>query len=229
VATQTGPVPVILFDLDNTLYDRSAAYRLWAHGFVRRHALEPSEVDWLCAADGDGFVSRPEVWDRTRERFGLERSVEGLIANYHADFLEVLTPDETIQGALGSLTDAGWRIGIVTNGPDLFHRHKAEALGILPLVQAFCASEAVGFAKPDPRIFRAAIAAAAATPTVRDLEARWMVGDHPEADIAGGRALGLRTAWIRRNRTWDPRDGDAPSLVADHAVEVIDTLLEATI
>ncbi|MEV7806919.1 HAD hydrolase-like protein [Microbispora sp. NPDC088329] len=29
-------------------------------------------------------------------------------------------------------------------------------------------------------------------------EGGWMIGDNPTADIAGGRAVGLRTIWINR-------------------------------
>jgi len=30
-----------------------------------------------------------------------------------------------------------------------------------------------------------------------------MIGDAPDADIAGGRNAGLRTVWMRRGREWN--------------------------
>src|SRR5260370_38543123 len=45
-----------------------------------------------------------------------------------------------------------------------------------------------------------------------------MVGDSPEADVAGGQAAGLQTAWIRRGRVW-PVDDPLPDLRVDTVAE----------
>lgn len=46
-----------------------------------------------------------------------------------------------------------------------------------------------------------------------------MVGDHPAADIAGARAVGLKTGWVSRGKEW-PADMTAPTLTASTAAEV---------
>ena len=51
-----------------------------------------------------------------------------------------------------------------------------------------------------------------------------MVGDHPTADISGGRAAGLKTGWVSRGKDW-PIDIAAPDLSAATAAEVIDAVV----
>jgi FMN phosphatase YigB (HAD superfamily) len=45
-----------------------------------------------------------------------------------------------------------------------------------------------------------------------------MVGDSPEADVAGGQAAGIQTAWIRRGRLWTG-DDPMPDLLVDSVSE----------
>ena len=92
----------------------------------------------------------------------------------------------------------GWRHVVVSNHvpelPDL-----VAALG-LPFDRVVT-SGAVGWEKPNPRIFEAALSVAG----VAAGEA-WMVGDNPVADVAGAAAVGIRGVLVRT-------DG-APGLVA---------------
>jgi FMN phosphatase YigB (HAD superfamily) len=60
-------------------------------------------------------------------------------------------------------------------------------------VDSVCISGAEGFRKPDQRIFALAAERAGA-----QLTSGWMIGDNPQADIAGGRDAGLRTVWLSR-------------------------------
>jgi putative hydrolase of the HAD superfamily len=70
-----------------------------------------------------------------------------------------------------------------------------------------CARD-TGFAKPDPRIFRAA-ADCLGVPPANILH----VGDDPALDVAGARDAGLRTAWInRRGEPWPEALGAEPDL-----------------
>jgi putative hydrolase of the HAD superfamily len=49
----------------------------------------------------------------------------------------------------------------------------------------------VGAAKPDPRMFQAAMVAAGVSPA-----AAIHIGDHPEQDVAAAAAVGMRTIWV---------------------------------
>jgi HAD superfamily hydrolase (TIGR01509 family) len=87
---------------------------------------------------------------------------------------------------LRSLRARGVRVAAVSNvGFDL--RPVLAGLGLLELLDACVLSFEVGAAKPDPRMFAAALAALDASPAET-----LMVGDHPEAD-GGAAALGIST------------------------------------
>src|SRR5436305_5218150 len=99
---------------------------------------------------------------------------------------------EDAQPALRELRGRGLRLVVVSNWdyalPDVLAR-----IGLLELVDAVVASAAVGAAKPDPRIFQAALARAGCAPT----EALH-IGDSPEKDVAGAEAAGIPALLLDR-------------------------------
>ncbi|WP_275411746.1 HAD family hydrolase [Winogradskya humida] len=78
-----------------------------------------------------------------------------------------------------------------------------------------------GVRKPDRRIFE--LGAEAAGRSLAD--GGWMIGDHPEYDIAGGAAAGLRTVWLRRGRPWPESLPIRPTRTADDCATAILDLL----
>jgi FMN phosphatase YigB (HAD superfamily) len=218
---------VVLFDLDNTLFDRAKTYRKWAHQYVAKMGFDHAEVEWFCEIDQDGFADRRTVWSAAKDKFVLSQSVDELAASCRSDYLDLCRPDETVLAALRSLREQGWRIGIVTNGPVPHQAVKAERLGLLPMVDAFCASGELGIEKPDRRIFDEAIRRCTGTDPLND-HTSWMVGDAPIPDIFGGRAAGLRTMWLHRDRSWDPDDGEAPDVTVSSPVDAVNEILSDT-
>jgi putative hydrolase of the HAD superfamily len=99
--------------------------------------------------------------------------------------------------ALTQLRDLGLGLVVVSNWdcslPDVLDR-----VGLLTLVDHVVTSAEVGAAKPDPRVFKAALAAArcGAAEAVH-------VGDSPVADVEGARAAGIRACLLARGGTGD--------------------------
>jgi putative hydrolase of the HAD superfamily len=93
--------------------------------------------------------------------------------------------------ALQALEHAGWVHVICSNHvpelPQLVH-----ALGLADCVKRVVSSALVGWEKPNPAIYRAALEGLA-----RPSEA-WMAGDNYEADVAGPQHLGIRGILVRR-------------------------------
>jgi HAD superfamily hydrolase (TIGR01549 family) len=210
--------PLALFDLDNTLVDRQAAFVRWAERFASDQNLAPGAVEFLVEVDGDGFASRETVFGSTRERYRLEQSVGDLIAEYRASYLEFFGPDPAVTLAVEALRSEGWRVGVVTNGPST-QRGKLERIGLIELIDGLCISDEIGAAKPDRAIFEEAVrrcSASGARP-----EPVWMVGDTPIPDILGGHEAGLRTIWMHRGRTWPLSDlhPDRTAATIEDAVE----------
>ena len=213
--------PLALFDLDNTLVDRQAAFVRWAECFVEEQHLAADAVAFLIEVDGDGFATREAVFGATRDHFGLEQPVEELIARYRASYLEFFAPDPTVSLAVEALRDDGWRVGVVTNGPPT-QRGKLEKAGLLGLIDCVCISDELGVAKPDRAIFEEAIRRC--SPPGAPPGQIWMVGDTPIPDILGGHGAGLQTVWIDRGRTW-PLQEVHPDRTAATVPEAVRQLL----
>ncbi|GIM97249.1 hypothetical protein [Paractinoplanes toevensis] len=58
---------LLLIDLDNTLVDRTAAFKTWAESRFGR-----SQVAWLTDADGNGYAPHEVVAARVAARFGVD-------------------------------------------------------------------------------------------------------------------------------------------------------------
>jgi putative hydrolase of the HAD superfamily len=214
-----GAERVALFDLDDTLIDRDAAYRRWAVWFAAERELDGEAVDFLCQADNHGYAARPDVFTAVRDRFRLVDEVASLVADYRATVLSFFEPEPEVQQALRLLRAEGWQVGVVTNGPAMQFDKIARA-GLEDLVDAVCASELLGVAKPDPAIFEEALRriSPGAVP-----EVVWMVGDSAANDVGGGRTMGFRTVWVERGRQWELADFAPDHAVADvpAAVDVL--------
>ena len=214
---------LVLFDLDNTLVDRDEVFRRWAKDFAARHDLGPGSVEWICDADARGLATREDLFTAVRTHFGIQSTVEELVAAYRPSLLPLFREQPQAIGAIHQLRADGWRVGVVTNGPPSQYE-KLERIGVAELLDACCISELVGSEKPDPTIFREA--AARCGVALRG----WMVGDLPDTDIEGARHVGLHTIWLPRGQSW-PHHHPEPDAIAStlgEAVEIITTTPIAT-
>lgn len=219
--SEAAPRGLVVFDLDNTLIDRNRFFREWAEAFVQDRQLDPkAALEVLRAADRDGMTPRDGFFEEVRSRLALSTPVADLVQLYWRDQLGRCTCDpETIAGTQ-LLREAGYKVGIATNG-GARQIEKIRACGLDELVDAVCVSGLVGFAKPDPRIFRA-VADRCGTP----LEGAWVVGDRPDSDIAGAISIGARSVWIRRGQVWTDANFH-PTLIADSAADAVGLILDA--
>ncbi len=214
---------LLLLDLDDTLADREAAFLAWARDRVREWApTEPDAVAYLVEQDGDGYRPRPEFFSAVVVRFGLQRPVEILVAEFRRQLVAAFpaVPDDVI-ARVRALRADGWRVAVVTNGDANGQRAKLDHLGLPALLDACCISGELGIRKPDPRIFQVA-----AERCGEDLAEAWMVGDG-EPDILGARHAGIRSVWLHRGRTW-PRSDVTPDHIAGGLLEAL-ALLDAPV
>jgi putative hydrolase of the HAD superfamily len=141
----------------------------------------------------------------------------GLAGELEADFWDCycrhcLRPDDTV-ATLEALRAGGKKLAVVTNGPVEWQSRKLSTLGLAGYFDEVLISEAEGISKPDPRIFARALERCGVAP-----HEAMFVGDHPELDIAGARAAGMRTAW-KRVPYWPMTFDDV--LVVDRLSEIV--------
>lgn len=106
-----------------------------------------------------------------------------------------LFPD--VERCLGRLS--GYRVGAVSNSDGPHQRAKLAAVGLQDAFEVVVISGDVGFAKPDPRIFRAACDALHLVPA-----AVAYVGDRFDVDAAAARDAGLLGVWLNRRNAPTP-------------------------
>lgn len=205
---------LVIFDLDNTLIDRTVPFLRWATHFVSTHSLEPEELEWLISADGDGFVPRLRFMSAVRDRYGIHEPLEVLLRDYRDQIVALMDLDPEVPASLTRLRLAGWRVAVATNGSTAQQSAKIRRTGLDAHIDALAISEEVGAAKPDRRVFQVAAQRCGA----RLEDGGWMIGDCPERDVAGGQRVGLRTMWMRRGRTWDPTTPQ-PDVILDRVIE----------
>jgi FMN phosphatase YigB (HAD superfamily) len=107
-----------------------------------------------------------------------------------------------------------YRLGLVSN----FYGNLTgvcEELGLAPYLSVTVDSAVIGCSKPDPRIFREALARL----TVEVAEAVY-VGDSPSRDMAGARAVGMAHIWL----VGPTALSSTPCCPQDHVIRSLDEL-----
>lgn len=214
------PLRAVVFDLFDTLVDlhmdglplvsvNGRSFPSTAgvlHAEIARHA--PVSLDEFAAAqrvvDQEVRAPRYEAGREfpTRERFelvlaGLGVEAGGLstrLTQLHMELLRSQVRAVAHHAELLAQLRARVRLAVCSN-----FTHSQTALAVLEDAglrwhfDAVVVSDAVGFRKPRPEIFRAVLGALDLAP-----EEVLHVGDNLAADVAGAAALGLRTAWVTR-------------------------------
>ena len=193
----------MLFDLDDTLFDRDAAFRHWAESFVKNCLGAHDDVIYeralndLIVLDQHGYTDREPFFAKIKESYPfLRESVDQLIESYYPDFFSYITPDEGACKLLDRLRKLSIPFGIVTNGSSP-QMQKIRLLGLHKLTTCIFISELFGYHKPNAKIFTEAVACLGVP-----IEEVLFVGDSPHTDIIGAYRVGLTTAWLRRQQPW---------------------------
>lgn len=203
-------IKAVLFDLDGTLHDRESSLRRFVaaqHGRLPalRHIASRDYVSRFIELDAHGRVWKDTVYQKLVSEFNISgRTWQELLEDYESEFAKSCVPFPDICPSLAALRDAGFPLGIISNGLSRFQNSVISALGIEHLFDAILISESEGIRKPDPEIFQRAlqqlrVSAADAV----------FVGDDPVADITGAKSAGMKAIWIR-NSIWPlPPNADA--------------------
>ena len=211
----------LIFDLDNTLFDREAAFLRVADTFYQEHlragtsVARADAVEMMVRWDGDGYADRSAMfaqWLRQWPEVGFD--IDSLQRWYRSEMDRQVAPNVAVNAFLTELNEMRVPWGIVTNGRPYQHS-KCTAAGLDRLASFVIVSQDVGYRKPDPRIFRDALKATGLTTPDQVM----FVGDNPVADVDGAKRFGMQTAWIRRARQY-PAALDPPDHIVDHVTEV---------
>ncbi|MDQ6926941.1 MAG: HAD family hydrolase [Candidatus Eremiobacteraeota bacterium] len=232
-------IDTVLFDLDDTLHDDTAAYRAAARSVAetvaRVHGIDAQALadayeraamafwssltaDHLTRAIGD---ERERMWHEALCTVGLDhralalRCADGYV-RARADVLE-LAPGAL--DVLVALRERGCKLGLVTNGFAATHHDKIDRLGLRERMDAFFIADEVGMIKPNPELYRHACRVLGSDPA-----ATAMVGDRYARDVLGAYEVGLFTVLIDVHAIPIPAAGPRPDAVVSSIAELIGVL-----
>jgi putative hydrolase of the HAD superfamily len=197
----------VLFDALGTLVRLEPPWPLLQSLLSSRHGVEISEDEARDAMRAEiGYYIEHHTEGRDRESLVELRSrCAGVLAGALPEtglsgeqLTEVLleslrfTPLPDAAPVLGALRAAGIRTAVVSNW-DCSLDDVLAGLGLGGLLNTVVTSAVAGARKPDPEIFRIALARLRCAP-----ERALFVGDSLEVDIAGGQAAGVRSLLLDR-------------------------------
>ena len=199
-------IRALLFDLDDTLLDREAAAEPYARALYEHYNLAhvSYEAYWehFKKLDRRGYGDKHTLFGTLISVYGLPVSIDQLTADYRQNAWlgchRFAFPDA--ERVLQQLRQQGYRLGIVTNGPEISQRIKAVESGMAALVEVMLISGEEKIKKPAPEIF-----IRAADKLGVDASECIFVGDNPRTDICGAHSVGMATVWLDGYQPW-PED-----------------------
>lgn len=186
----------VLFDLDDTLHDKSATLRALARrqfASARLAQLGIAAASWEASfvAFNNERIEKAEVFNRLAIAFRLDAGVrETLLRDFDASTGDVAQPIPGAVELVRGCKALGLKVGLVTNGRDAYQRGKVAGLGLLDDFDAIITSGALGVKKPDHAIFRACLDAL----SIPASQAAF-VGDDLAADVTPASELGMLAIW----------------------------------
>ena len=190
----------VLFDLDDTLHDKSATLRAVAAKQYVAGELSSFGIDerqWMSQyVDLNNLrIAKAEVFSRLQDRFSLPSGLaESLLADFDNNLGAAAKPYAGALDLVSLCKAQGMKVDLVTNGRDAFQRSKiigmGMGMGIAENFDAVVTSGGLGIRKPDLRIFRTCLQMLDVEPS-----AAAFVGDDFEADMQPALELGMRAIW----------------------------------
>jgi 2-haloalkanoic acid dehalogenase type II len=218
-----GRVAAVFFDFGGTLFSYrrvgGGTGRLIVDAVARLGvAAEPGKIGaayrdaqhgaYLSVGSAPYYLHRDlfaENWRRFAIGLGAEPDpawIDWLIDTQRALVTESFALRDDCVKTLAALRDAGLHVAVVSNIDDDYLDPMIDRAGLCEVLHDWTSSEEARSCKPDAAIYRYACAKADCKP-----EEVLFVGDSPEHDIAGARAVGMTTALIREVGAPPPGSG----------------------
>lgn len=180
----------IIFDLDDTLYGEKDYVRSGYKAVSEYLGGSYEDKLWKFFESGkaaiDELLKELDREDEKEKVLDVYRSHKPSIHLYYG-----------VEEMLNELRNAGYKIGIITDGRPEGQRNKADALGLWKLVDDVIITDDLGgtqFRKPCDIAFRIMLTRWRMNPA--DV---MYVGDNPEKDFQAPQQLGMRHVWFKNS------------------------------
>lgn len=216
----------ILFDLDNTLLDfytlkmsaiDAALFAMKNSGLKSNLEVVRKELNALFKMHG---WEHQQIFQLLLEKIGESNPkilAAGIVAYRKEKARHVQTYPQVVP-TLNEIKKRGYKVGIVTDADSLQGWIRLTELGLENMFDAVVTRDSDGVRKPHALPFQKALAKLNVKP-----EETLHVGDWPARDVAGAKALGLKTALAKYGMSEVLKDD---SIVPDFVLEKFEDLLE---
>jgi putative hydrolase of the HAD superfamily len=217
-------IKAIIFDVDETLFDRVLAQKAVLELIVRQlpqvfGGYEPQRVlaaflesDQLYT---DMFNTGAASEGSRDKRSRLFLQLLGIDEKYTASITKMYVRDYPtvkahVDGAIPVVKELSrkFKLGVVSNSFTDVQYRKLEAMGLRDLFSCIVLSEEFGIRKPDPRIFQQAVALL----HMQSQECLY-VGDSYANDVIGAKNAGMQACWLNRAAVKMPDETIKPDFV----------------
>ncbi len=206
----------IVFDLDQTLFDRDQIFRIWLSRVLAETGVDLSHDQELLELDAEGYSDRATLLKRIAERCAWhEASPTARRERFARELVASITPEPALPTFLNGLR-AHYQLGLLTDGMPDIQDAKIDRLGIRACFDDIVITGSQGHPKPAREAFEVFLQ-------------RWrlpaaricMIGDHDERDITGARAIGMQTIWISNSSSWQHPSPPPRSVPSWHDLSTI--------
>ena len=224
-------IKAVLFDVDETLFDRAMAQKAVLALIVKQlpgifSGLKPERVleaylesDRISTERFDAGAPSESLRDLRNKLFlqllGLKDDLAATISEmYVRDYPKVKTP---VEGAIPLVKKLSrkFKVGIVSNGLADVQYTKLETMGLRDLFSCVVLSEEFGIRKPDSKIFHHAVSLLYLQPA----ECLY-VGDSYVNDVIGAKNAGLLVCWLNPESLKPPDENIKPDFIISRLAEL---------
>lgn len=195
--------PVVVFDLDDTLYYEQdfvfSAYRHIARTIARYLKDEREEDFDMMGKESQITSSMIDAFINKKDSFAVANSIAGksfplnfYLESYRFHSPDIVLPEESM-AILKKLKSEGYVLGLISDGRKITQRNKINSLGLYTYINSddMVISEEFGSEKPDKKNFKYFMDKYPSAPYYV------YVADNPGKDFVAPNSLGWRTIGLR--------------------------------
>jgi putative hydrolase of the HAD superfamily len=215
----------VLFDLDNTLFNveqyMTGAFADVAAYLAAEHCLNRKQIhaDLLDLWHAKTSMY-PHLFDDVVDEYGIDADIDQLVAVFN-DHKPRLVPYQEVPTLLNRLQEAGYTLGVITDGTARRQRRKLDALGLQRFFETVVLTADVGEAKPSPLPFEKG-----ARQLDRPTDCCIYVGDNPCVDFDGATEVGMATVRLRRGEFRSLSSGTSVDTTVDTVGEIYESIVD---
>lgn len=216
-------VKAVIFDLDDTLYNELdyvlQGFRNVAEYLEKEYSIDVDEVhEQMC--DFLQEQGRGKIFDSICKMHHIDAPVKKLVEIYRATKPKLSLYSDA-EEVISILREKNIGLGLITDGCSQVQHKKIDALCLNDLMDVVLATDDLGkdeegkpYCKPNPKVYEVVLEKLQCKPQ----EAVY-IGDNPQKDFVGAKALGMKTIRIVRKQGDHMQDQVCKEYEADVTIQ----------